>query len=166
MIQQTIYFVIGFIGFVMGLLIIYWLYKMEKCECGNKIAEKKYLKEWFIFSMIYSLCVRIYIETIKSNLSIENLTMLKYLLILTWIIAFISFVMFVRMFIYIRKLKAIKCECGMLMQQNIIYYYQIAYFSIFGIALFISMLAAAYLTYLYLKNMKKTKSSRLPSKLR
>ena len=151
---------------IASIIILYWLYKIDKCICASKIAEKKYLKEWFIFSMIYSLCVRIYIETIKSNLSIENLTMLKYLLILTWIIAFISFVMFVRMFIYIRKLKAIKCECGMLMQQNIIYYYQIAYFSIFGIALFISMLAAAYLTYLYLKNMKKTKSSRLPSILR
>jgi hypothetical protein len=47
------------------------------------------------------------------------------------IIIIIEFIMIIRLLLYIHKLKEIKCNCDMAIEQNIIYYYYIVIFSIF-----------------------------------
>ena len=46
--------------------------------------------------------------------------------------------MTIRLVIFIHKLKEIKCNCGMSVQENIIYYW---YIVLFSIALFLILLA-------------------------
>ena len=151
MIQQTIYFVIGFIGFVMGLLIIYWLYKMEKCECGNKIAEKKYLKEWFIFQIIITIIYMIIIIT-NGDLSKSTINSMTIFYI---IITIIDLIMLIRLFIYIKKMRELNCNCGMLETQNYIYYYLIFVFSVISFVLFIFLLIWIYILIMRFSKNKK-----------
>ena len=89
------------------------------------------------------------------NLSISTL---RILIIIPVIIAIINIIMLIRLFIYIRKIKELNCNCGYLKQQNIIYYYLIIIFSIISFILFIIIIfgfikAVNY----YSKNSKKTK---------
>jgi len=150
MILPIISFIFILIGFALLYFIIYWLYKMDSCACGNKIPEKKYLKEWFIFAFIYSLIAEIYLHT--NN---HDLQSLLYFNILLWILSFINIIMFIRMFIYIRKLRELKCDCGMLKQQNFIYYYQIIAFSIFGFMFLMLCLVGIFFAIGYAKVTKK-----------
>jgi len=160
MILPIIYSILFLIGFSIIAFIIYWLYKMDSCVCGNKIPEKKYLKEWFIFAFIYNLLVCIYLFTndFKNKDQLQTLTYLNYLL---WILGFIGLIMFIRMFIYIRKLRALKCDCGMLKQQNFIYYYQIVIFSIYAFVVFMLILFAIIFAITYARTIKKIKSKKL-----
>jgi hypothetical protein len=48
--------------------------------------------------------------------------------------------MIIRLLIYIHKLKEIKCDCGLTMQENIIYYYFIIIFSIIIFSIILSLL--------------------------
>jgi hypothetical protein len=91
------------IGILIEFYILYWLDKMNKCPCSSDLSEKKYLYEWFIFmiiwSFIYGILFLIYDAIIPSTLNIINS-----------IIVFIHFIMFVRLFIYLKKLKETKCD--------------------------------------------------------
>ena len=42
------------VGIIITILILYWLFKIDKCLCTH-IPEGKYLKEWFIFDIIFSI---------------------------------------------------------------------------------------------------------------
>ncbi len=57
----------------------------------------------------------------------EYPTFIKFLGV---IFSIVNIVMIVRLFIYIRKLKEIKCDCGLSPEENIIYYYLIILFSL------------------------------------
>ena len=57
----------------------------------------------------------------------EYPTFIKFLGV---IFSIVNIVMIVRLFIYIRKLKEMKCDCGLSPEENIIYYYLIILFSL------------------------------------
>jgi hypothetical protein len=57
--------------------------------------------------------------------------------IIMLIISIINLAMTIRLVIFIHKLKKIKCDCGMSVQENIIYYW---YIVLFSIALFVILL--------------------------
>lgn len=103
--------------------ILYWLVNVHKCKCAN-IQEGLYLKEWFIFAIIYLIIILIYLIF---NGSYYNSDVLLYLSIF---MSIIGFIMIIRLLIYIHKLKEINCDCGMSLQQNILYYYLIVIVSI------------------------------------
>jgi len=123
------------IGILIEFYILYWLDKMNKCPCSSDLSEKKYLYEWFIFmiiwSFIYGILFLIYDAIIPSTLNIINS-----------IIVFIHFIMFVRLFIYLKKLKETKCDCGTLRQLNTIYYYLIIVFSMLAFVVFITLIGS------------------------
>jgi hypothetical protein len=50
--------------------------------------------------------------------------------------------MFVRLFIYLKKLKETKCDCGTLRQLNTIYYYLIIVFSMLAFVVFITLIGS------------------------
>jgi hypothetical protein len=113
--------------------IFYWLIKVHKCKCAN-IDEGLYLKEWYLFKIIYILIILIYLIFQGSY---DNS---KILMVVSIIIMIIEFIMIIRLLIYIHKLRKIKCNCGMSVQQNIIYYYYIVIFSIFLFFILTSLL--------------------------
>lgn len=125
----TIFMIIITIG--ISFFILNWLVKVNKCKCAN-IDEALYLKEWYMFLIVYQIITGIYF------ISTSDYEQTGILFIISTIVSLIAFVMIVRLLIYISKLKEIKCDCGMTTQQNIIYYW---YIVIYSIALFIIILA-------------------------
>ena len=125
-------------GIILTILILYWLFKIDKCPCTH-IPEGKYLKEWFIIDIIFSISLLIYVLA-NNNLKFSNV-----LLFVALIITLINLIMIIRLLIYIHKLKEIKCDCGLSKLENFIYYWYIVAFSLI---LFIILLGLIY--YLFL----------------
>jgi hypothetical protein len=122
-------------GTILTILILYWLFKIDKCPCTH-IPEGKYLKEWFIFDIIFSILFFVYLITIGDlNNSFSN-----ELLFIVIIITIINIIMIIRLLIYINKLKEIKCDCGLSKLENFIYYWYIIVFSLFMILLALALL--------------------------
>ena len=119
-------------GLIVTIFILNWLIKVHKCKCAN-IEEGLYLKEWYMFLIIYQIIIALYF--IINGSYIKPSGILGFISI---IISIIGFIMIVRLLIYIHKLKEIKCDCGMSKEQNIIYYYFIIMYSI---VLFLILLA-------------------------
>ena len=111
--------------------ILNWLTKVNKCKCAN-IKESRYLKEWFTFFIMCQIIVAIYFM-ISGEYPYSPAILIIYV-----IIAIINLIMTIRLVIFIHKLKQIKCDCGMSVQENIIYYWYIIAFSII---LFVILLA-------------------------
>ena len=128
-------YIIGIIGVILTIgisfFILDWLIKVDKCKCAN-IDESLYLKEWYMFLIVYQIIAGIFMI---ANNDFENSGIL---FIISLFVSIIAFVMIVRLLIYIHKLKEIKCDCGMTVRENIIYYFYIVGYSI---ALFIILLA-------------------------
>jgi hypothetical protein len=123
-------------GVILTIIILYWLFKIDKCPCTH-IPEGKYLKEWFIFDIIFSVLFFVYLLTIGDlNNSFSN-----ELLFIVIIIVIINIIMIIRLLIYINKLKEIKCDCGLSKLENFIYYWYIISFSL---VLFMILLALLY----------------------
>lgn len=111
-------------GLIISIFVLNWLVKVHKCKCAN-INEGLYLKEWFTFIVAYQIIIAI---LFISGISLDEIA--GILGIFSIIIAIVSFIMIIRLLIYIHKLKEIKCDCGMTKEENIIYYYFIVVYSI------------------------------------
>ena len=129
------------ISLSINFFILYWLIKVDKCKCAN-IKESLYIKEWYIFLVVYQFILFI---MILLNITIPKTDIILILLIFFSIILSItSIVMIIRLLIYISKLKKNNCNCGMNKEQNIIYYYFIVVFSVILFFIILSLL-----TYLF-----------------
>jgi hypothetical protein len=110
----------------LNIFILNWLLTVLKCKCAN-IKEALYLKEWFIFLIVNNIIT--FIITLF-NIQINNLNLRYFISYISIILIIVSFIMIVRLLIYISKLKKNNCNCGMSLQQNIIYYWFIIGYSI------------------------------------
>ena len=80
------------VGIIITILILYWLFKIDKCLCTH-IPEGKYLKEWFIFDIIFSIIFFGYF-LMTNNLN-SNYT--NVLLFVAIIITIINIIMIIRL---------------------------------------------------------------------
>jgi hypothetical protein len=123
------------LGLIVNVFILNWLVKIGKCQCA-KLPEKKFITEWFMFRIIWVIiCLAYFIATEGNNKD-------NVFVFLSTLITIIDVVMIIRLFIYIRKLKERKCDCGLSQSQNLIYYYLIVIFSILLFAIIISIIGA------------------------
>ena len=110
---------------LINFFVLNWLIKLDKCKCSN-IDEGLYLKEWFVIIIILNIIKLFYIfiygVNINNGINISSL--------FNVIIVIINIIMIIRLLIYIDKLKKLNCNCGMSIQQNIIYYWYIVFLSI------------------------------------
>ena len=134
--------------------IIYWLNKIKACVCASKIAEKKYLKEWFIIQIILIIIYMMIIIITNGDLSKSTINSMAIFYI---IITIIDLIMLIRLFIYIKKIRELKCNCGMLETQNYIYNYLIFVFSIVSFILFIFLLIGIYILIMRFSKSKNKK---------
>jgi len=123
---------------IIHVFIIHWLNKMNSCKCSSNLSEKKYLYEWFMFMIIWLI---IYNLILISNGGVISTP----ITILNSIFGFINIVMIIRLFIYLKKLREINCNCGTLKELNTIYYYLIFVFSILAFYIIIMIIAGIYL---------------------
>jgi hypothetical protein len=129
-ILQVIVFIISVIFHV---FIINWLNKMNSCKCSSTYSEKIYLYEWFIIVVIWLFIYNIIFISNGGNISMP-------LTVVNMIVGFINIVMIIRLFIYLRKLRETKCNCGTLREVNIIYYYLIVAFSVLAFVVVVSII--------------------------
>jgi hypothetical protein len=115
--------------------ILNWLVKVNKCKCAN-IDEALYLKEWYMFLIVYQIIAGIYV------ISTSDYQPSGILYVISTIVSLVAFVMIVRLLLYISKLKEIKCDCGMTTQENIIYYFYIVVYSIMLAVILLALLGA------------------------
>ena len=104
--------------------ILNWLNKIKSCKCTD-IPERKFLPEWYSFFSIWIIISLLFYIAYSAN-------PYEYPMIVTLIsiiISIINIAMVIRLFIYIRKLKQMNCDCGLSQEENIIYYYLIVAFS-------------------------------------
>lgn len=132
--------------------IIYWLYKIDNCVCASKIPEKKFLKEWFIIQIV----VLVIIGTVDINMISNKLYLLLFIAVFV-IFVIINIIMLIRLFIYIKKLRDLKCNCGILNVQNYIYYYLIIVFSFISLILYMLIVFGIFKAVLYSKKQQKNK---------
>jgi hypothetical protein len=121
------------LGLIMVTFVLNWLNKIKHCKCTD-IPERKFLPEWYSFMSIWIIItLGIYIAYSANPADYPI-----FVTILSIIILIINLVMVIRLFIYIRRLKEMNCDCGLTQEENIIYYYLIIAFSF---AAFIMLLA-------------------------
>jgi hypothetical protein len=115
--------------------ILNWLNKIKSCKCTN-IPERNFLPEWFSFFTIWIIISLAMFIAYNANSS-------EYPIIFTIlgiIVNIINLVMIIRLFIYIRKLKEMNCDCGLSQEENIIYYYVIIGFAFIAFAMLMGII--------------------------
>lgn len=132
--------------FITG-FIIYTLNKLEDshCNCAD-IKEKKYIKEFFIFYMIFYLFLIVSFIFSDSECWENYILNNSYFTMFALIISFIYIVMLFRLFLYIRILKN-TCNCGYKTEEKFLYWYLLISFSILFalIAIAIVMIIITYI---------------------
>lgn len=104
--------------------ILNWLNKIKSCKCTN-IPERNFLPEWFSFFTIWIIISLAMFIAYNANMTEYPIIFI----VLTVIVSIINLVMIIRLFIYIRRLKEMNCDCGLSQEENIIYYYLIIVFA-------------------------------------
>jgi hypothetical protein len=89
-----------------------------------------FLREWWVFLIIWKIFYLILFIAYEADVNEFPL----FINILSLIIGIVTIVMIVRLFMYIRKLRDMKCDCGLSPEQNIIYYYLLV---LFGVLVFV-----------------------------
>jgi hypothetical protein len=128
------------INIILSIIIIVYLIKIDNCSCVSKIKnEKQYLKEWFMFMIIWMIINAFYFfshfknyhKTIKINSHFNFFINLPLpLLMINMIINIIHLFILTKTLIYIKNLKEIGCDCELIRYQDLVYYTIIAWFSI------------------------------------
>jgi len=119
--------------------ILNWLNKIKACKCTN-IPERKFLAEWFSFLSIWMI-ISLGIYIAYSGNVAEYPTII---IIIKFIVGLINLVMIIRLFIYIRRLRDINCDCGLSQEENIIYYYLIIAFAFIAISLLMAIVGTIF----------------------
>ena len=111
------------------------LYQIEsnmKCECKDN-SNKLFLKEWFLFLICYKIIVLIAFF-VSGKECWDNFINYYYLFIIQMIISIISFVMAIRLFLYMRFLKN-NCNCAYGGKEKFLYWYYLIIFSILALVI-------------------------------
>jgi hypothetical protein len=119
--------------------ILNWLNKIKACKCTN-IPERKFLPEWFSFLTIWVIIsLGVYIAYSANPAEYPTIV-----IALAMIVGFINLVMIIRLFIYIRRLRDINCDCGLSQEENIIYYYLIIAFAFIAFSLLMAIIGTLF----------------------
>lgn len=119
---------------IFTIFILNWLNKIKNCRCAN-LPERKFLPEWFSFFIIWLIIILIIYIAYNANVAEYPIIVI----VLEIIIFIINLAMIIRLFIYIRKLREIKCDCGLSQEENIIYYILIIAFAFIAFTLLMSI---------------------------
>ena len=123
-----------FLTLLFNILIIISLVNIEKinCECAD-ISEKKFIKEWFIFNLIFNFII-LFLFVISDKACYFYIYKYTPIYVITSVVYMITFVMFIRMIVYLNIMRR-SCKCGYGKLEAFLFYYFIIIFSF--VALFI-----------------------------
>ena len=121
------------------ILIIISLVNLEKsnCECA-KIPEKRFLKEWFIISLIVWVLIILFFLIGNEDCYIKFIgNNGLYLFIL--IFGLVNYIMLFRLLLYLRKLRN-GCECGYGNIEKILFWYLVIMFSFIALMILLGLI--------------------------
>jgi hypothetical protein len=127
--------IVSILFIIISLFILNWLNKIAKCKCTD-IPERKFLPEWWSFVIIWSIFMLFLFIAYETDID-EYPVFIK---IMGTIFSIVNIVMIVRLFIYIRRLKEMNCDCGLSPEENLIYYYLIIFLSLLAFLIFVIIL--------------------------
>jgi hypothetical protein len=128
------------LGIVISMFILNWLVKISKCPCAN-LPEKEWIREWIMFIIIWQIIsLLVYIANDGVPMVYTNIVVA----VLSIIVTIINIANIIRIFIYIRRLKEINCDCGLTLQENFIYYWIIFAFAVWGLIAFFGIIAVLF----------------------
>lgn len=99
----------------------------SNCKCAD-LPYRKYLKEWFIFTVIYSIAI-LMIFVSSNHMCWRQFRNQPYIYGIILVFTFIHIIMLIRLFLYVRTLRD-NCKCGYGNKEQFIYWYLIVVFSI------------------------------------
>ena len=132
-----------FVKFFFMLLIIISLFKIEQltCNCAD-IPEKKLIKEWFIFSIIFNLIVLL--AFLFSNKACYfYMTNYAFPYVSISLVSFISLIMAIRLIIYLNILRK-ECKCGYGKLEKFLFWYLIIMFSILSLIILFGIILISF----------------------
>jgi hypothetical protein len=124
---------------IITLFILNWLNKIKYCKCTN-IRERKFLIEWFSFVTVLIIINLGLFIAYGANPSKYPI----FITIISVIFGIIHIVMIIRLFIYIRRLREINCDCGLSQEENIIYYYLIILFGFIAFSMLMAIIGSLF----------------------
>ena len=110
-------------------LIVISLVNIEKnaCECAN-IPEKKFIKEWFIFNIIFNAIILI-LFIVSDMACFFYITKETIPYIIVSLFSVISFIMSIRLIYYLNILRK-NCKCGYGKLEKFLFWYLVIGFSL------------------------------------
>ena len=120
------------------ILIIVSLENIDKsnCECAN-IPEKRFLKEWFIISLILGVLFMVSFIFGSESCYIKFVTN-NYLYLFVIIYALINYIMLFRLLLYLRIMRR-NCECGYGNIEKFLFWYLVIAFSFIALMILLGL---------------------------
>ena len=137
--------ILGFIGLIINVYAIIWIYKLETidCKCSNTWMRMyiKFFLHVIIPVMVVQMLINVYLYSnnmSQNDISNDIFNLFKLIVGFVNILGFINIVISI---IFINKLKEMNCECSEDIQREVYYIYNIILASIIGIVLLMSFMA-------------------------
>jgi len=136
--NKMIYAIYG-LSLLFNSLIIISLTNLEKNECKcDDIPEKKFLKEWFIFNLIFNLIILVYF-LLSNKTCYYHIKQDTFIYVISSIVYLITFVMLIRLLIFLNILRN-NCNCGFGSLENVLFWYFIIIFSMIALFIILSII--------------------------
>jgi hypothetical protein len=140
---------------MIALFVIYSMNQIEKSTCDCIITTKKtYIKEWFVFLIIYQLTLLILF--LLSGEKCRNIFTERYIIpslsIIILIIFIIHIIMCFRAFIYLNELR-VTCKCAYNLSQKILFWYFLIIIGLFTSIVFLLIIFILYII-IFMINLK------------
>ena len=132
---------------MISFIIIFSINEIEKSTCDCVITSRKtYIKEWFIFLIIYQtiLLLLFIISGEKCRNEFNETYIFPYLSIFIIIIFIIHIIMCFRAFIYLNELR-VSCKCAYNFSQKILFWYFLIVISLFISIIFLLIIIIIYI---------------------
>jgi hypothetical protein len=137
--------ILGFIGLIINVYAIIWIYKLETidCKCSDTWMRMyiKFFLHVIIPVMVIQMLVNIYLYS--NNMSANDITndMFTLYKMIVGFVNILGFLNIVISIIFINKLKEMNCECSEDIQREVYFIYNIVLASIIGIFILMAFMA-------------------------
>jgi hypothetical protein len=137
--------ILGFIGLIINVYAIIWIYKLETidCKCSDTWMRMyiKFFLHVIIPVMVIQMLVNIYLYS--NNMTQNDITndMFSLYKMIVGFVNILGFLNIVISIIFINKLKEMNCECSEDIQREVYFIYNIVLASIIGIFILMAFMA-------------------------
>jgi len=137
--------ILGFIGLIINVYAIIWIYKLETidCKCSNTWMRMyiKFFLHVIIPVMVIQMLVNIYLYSnnmLPNDITNDMFSLYKMIVGFVNILGFLNIVISI---IFINKLKEMNCECSEDIQREVYFIYNIVLASIIGVFVLMAFMA-------------------------